>query len=97
MFKAIDESHLNYILNIRQRYSEDIFGQHFRHLGGDMRAGTELKSFAIVEDGIIATLQDPTGRTNEIKSYVKLIIPFSEYLQTFYPASTSLEQMVDIP
>ena len=52
LFTHIDQSYLNYVLNIRQKYSESVFLERYRQLGGDVCYAWELKDFNVNEKAL---------------------------------------------
>lgn len=71
MFSQMGESYLDYILNLRLKYSEEVFAAAYEKLGGDVHAGWEvidLKVNTAAEDGYKVSVQAKNVATGKLHS-----------------------------
>lgn len=78
MFPYMDRSFHNYILNIRQKYSENIFASKYTDAcGGAVRYGWEITGYQLegLGDGynITATISDGSPNPKVIRWYVSFL------------------------
>lgn len=71
------DTYFNYCLNIRQRYSENIFRDEYETLGGKVHAGAKLKDYRVDESTgddykVVVQFEDEEGKVREIR--VKYIV-----------------------
>lgn len=50
MYNRMQETLLDYVLNIRQKFSEDVFRKEYKRLGGEPYIGWRLDDFAVCEE-----------------------------------------------
>jgi phenol 2-monooxygenase len=69
MFEAMHGTYLDYCLNIRQKYSEEVIRQSYQKLGGEPYIGWKLESFSLdheSENEHRVTSQVHSLKTNEL-------------------------------
>ncbi|KAL4734370.1 pentachlorophenol 4-monooxygenase [Aspergillus similis] len=94
MFEAIHGTYLDYCLNIRQKYSEEVIRQSYQKLGGEPYIGWKLESFSLDHDS--EEEYKVTSQINSLKTDEHLVVK-SKYIIGADGGHSLVRRLASIP